>query len=79
MCQFCGCDDYFDLDEDLHELAEYDVHMAYNEQADRDEAELRAMREEANDHEDHSNAPYRDWGEQARVHEHIEHYNHDND
>jgi hypothetical protein len=79
MCQFCGCGDYFDLDEDLLEMAEYDVDMAYAEQDERNaQAERhRQAAEELNDDDRH--APYHDWGDQARIHEHIERYdNNDN-
>ncbi|MFZ9858620.1 MAG: hypothetical protein ACO3F2_09870 [Roseiflexaceae bacterium] len=82
MCQFCGCGDYSELDEDLREMAEYDVDMAYLEQLNRDDQAERDQRAQAaedewNDTDRHG--PYHDWGEQARIHEHIERYDQDYD
>jgi hypothetical protein len=36
MCHFCGCSDCSDQNEDLPEIAEYGVKLAYLEQANRD-------------------------------------------
>lgn len=52
MCQFCGCGDYFDLDEDLREMAEADVDAAYAEQAYRDTEVERERQAEADALED---------------------------
>lgn len=79
MCQFCGCGDYYDLDSDLHEMAEYDVDGAYAEQAYRDEQAERERREEAEWNADDSSSRNQYWNDQASIHEHIERYDENND
>jgi hypothetical protein len=61
MCQFCGCGDDSDLDEDPREMAEYDVDMAYLEQANRDdqaERDRRTQAEEAEWEDNERHGPY---------------------
>jgi hypothetical protein len=78
MCQFCGCGDYFDLDEDLREMAQDDVDAAYAEQAYRDaESERERQAEEAALDDDDSHFRHHDWLDQARIHEQIERDNQD--
>lgn len=77
MCQFCGCGDYVDLDEDLREMAQDDVDAAYAEQAYRDEEAERDRRTEEDADEEEQHVRHQDWGDQARIHEQIQR-NHDN-
>lgn len=72
MCQYCGCGDYFDLDVDLHEMAEYDIDAAYAEQSYRDAEAERNRRAEEEAEEEEQHFRYQDWDDQARIHEQIE-------
>ena len=72
------CGDYFDLDEDLREMAHDDVDAAYAEQTYRDEEAECDRRAEEEAYDDDSHMRHLEWGDQARIHKQIAHDYNDN-